>query len=89
MDDLAPAYYATVPGARAFPPAPDAVTQPADQFTPGGSARLNGEADPNCLPTLAWFDWGTSLAYGNATAPQSVGTGGNAVGWKGPICRCT
>ena len=27
----------TVPGARAFPPAPDAVTQPADQLTPGGN----------------------------------------------------
>src|SRR5213076_1355 len=70
-----------VPGARAFPPTPTAVTQPADQFMPG-SARLNGLASPYGLPTLAWFDWGTSLAYGNVTPPQSVGSGNNTVGFS-------
>src|SRR5687768_7141953 len=72
---------ATVPGARAFPPAPTAVTQPADQFMPG-SARLNGLASPYGLPTLAWFEWGTSLAYGNVTPPLSVGSGNNVVGFS-------
>jgi hypothetical protein len=57
-----------------------AVTQPANQFMPG-SARLNGRVSPIGSPTLAWFEWGTSLAYGNATPPQSVGSGGNAVGF--------
>jgi hypothetical protein len=52
-------------------PLPAAATQPADQFMPG-SARLNDLANPSGSPTLAWFEWGTSLAYGNATPPQSV-----------------
>ena len=60
---------------------PVAVTQPADQFMPG-SARLNGQAHPNGSPTLAWFEWGTSLAYGNVTPPQSVGSGSNFVGFS-------
>ncbi len=64
------------------PPLPVAATQPADQFMPGGSARLNGQANPNGSPTLAWFEWGTSLAYGNVTPPQSVGSGTNAVGFS-------
>ncbi|HXJ75077.1 MAG TPA: C-type lectin domain-containing protein, partial [Candidatus Dormibacteraeota bacterium] len=65
-------------------PLPVAVTQPADQFMPG-SARLNGQANPNGSPTLAWFEWGTSLAYGNITPPQSVGSGSNAVGLSNVI----
>ncbi|HXI54227.1 MAG TPA: C-type lectin domain-containing protein, partial [Candidatus Saccharimonadales bacterium] len=65
-------------------PLPVAVTQPADQFMPG-SARLNGQANPNGSPTLAWFEWGTSLAYGNVTPPQSVGSGSNAVGLSNVI----
>jgi len=63
---------------------PVAVTQPADQFMPG-SAQLNGQAHPNGSPTLAWFEWGTSLAYGNVTPPQSVGSGSNAVGLSNVI----
>src|SRR5881394_2742597 len=58
---------------------PVPVTQPADQFMPG-SARLNGQANPSGSPTLAWFEWGTSLSYGNTTPPQSIGSGSNAVG---------
>ena len=65
-------------------PLPVAVTQPADQFMPG-SARLNGQANPNGSATLAWFEWGTSLAYGNVTPPQSVGSGGNAVGFSNVV----
>src|SRR5687767_1058733 len=65
-------------------PLPVAVTQPADQFMPG-SARLNGLANPSGSPTLAWFEWGTSLAYGNVTPPQSVGSGSNAVGLSNVI----
>ena len=66
------------------PPLPVAVTQPAEQSMPG-SARLNGQANPNGSPTLAWFEWGTSLAYGNVTPPQSVGSGSNAVGLSNVI----
>src|SRR5688572_28268671 len=63
-------------------PLPLAATQPADQIMPDGSARLNGQANPSGSPALAWFEWGTSLAYGNATPPQSIGTGSNAVGFS-------
>jgi len=59
-----------------------AVTQLADQFMPDGSARLNGQANPRGSPTLAWFEWGTSRTYGNATPPQSVGSGNNFVGFS-------
>src|SRR6266542_5925551 len=62
-------------------PLPAAATQPADQFMPD-SAQLNGLANPSGSPTLAWFEWGTSLAYGNVTPPQSVGSGSNAVGFS-------
>jgi hypothetical protein len=57
------------------------VTQPADQFMPG-SARLNGQVNPIGSPTLAWFEWGTSLAYGNTTPPLSVGSGRIDVGFS-------
>jgi len=60
---------------------PVAATQPAEQFMPG-SVRLNGQADPRGSPTLAWFEWGMSLAYGNATPPQSVGSGSNVVAFS-------
>jgi hypothetical protein len=50
-----------------------------------GSARLNGQANPNGSPTLAWFEYGTSLAYGNVTPPQSLGSGSNAVGLSNVI----
>ena len=63
------------------PPWPVAVTQPADQFTPV-SARLNGLANPSGTPALAWFEWGTSFAYGNVTPPQAVGFGTSAVGFS-------
>lgn len=37
------------------------------------SARLNGIAVPNTTyPTTAWFEWGTSGAFGSRTAAQSV-----------------
>ncbi len=55
-----------------------AVTLPADQFIPG-SARLNGLANPGGSPTSVWFEWGTSLAYGNTTPSQFVGAESNFV----------
>ncbi len=65
-------------------PLPAAATQPADQFMPD-SAQLNGLANPSGSPTLAWFEWGTSLAYGNVTPPQSVGSGSNILGFSNVI----
>ncbi len=57
---------------------PFAFTQPAQAVT-GAGAQLNGMATPNGLPATAWFQWGTSTAYGNQTPPVSVGTGSNVV----------
>jgi len=57
---------------------PFAFTQPANAVT-GTGAQLNGMATPNGLPATAWFQWGTSTAYGNQTPPVSVGTGTNVV----------
>ena len=65
-------------------PGPFAFTQPAYAVT-GTSAQLNGMATPNGLPATAWFQWGTTTAYGNQTPPVSVGTGSNVVYTTSPI----
>jgi subtilisin-like proprotein convertase family protein len=59
-------------------PGPFAFTQPAQAVT-GASAQLNGMATPNGQPTMAWFEWGTSTAYGNQTTPVAVGNAYNVV----------
>jgi len=66
--------------AEATPP-PTAVTSSASSISASG-ARLNGSADPNGASTSAWFQWGTSTGYGNATAPRSnVGSGTSPVSY--------
>jgi subtilisin-like proprotein convertase family protein len=62
----------------ASPTEPFAFTEPATQAT-GASAQLNGMATPNGFPTTAWFQWGTSQAYGNNTTPVDVGASFNVV----------
>ena len=57
---------------------PFAFTEPATLVT-GPSAQLNGMATPNGFPATAWFEWGTSRAYGATTPSVSVGTGSNVV----------
>jgi hypothetical protein len=57
---------------------PFAFTEPATLVT-GAGAQLNGMATPNGYPAMAWFQWGTNTAYGNQTAPVSVGSGFNVV----------
>ncbi len=59
-------------------PLPFAFTEPAT-LVDGTSAQLNGMATPNGLPATAWFEWGTSQAYGNTTPPVGVGTNFNVV----------
>ncbi len=59
-------------------PLPFAFTEPATLVN-GTSAQLNGMATPNGLPATAWFEWGTSQAYGNTTPPVGVGTNFNVV----------
>jgi len=38
-------------------------------------ANLNGTVNPNGSATNAWFEWGTTTSYGNATMPQPLGNG--------------
>ncbi len=37
------------------------------------SAVLNGVANPELSNTRAWFEFGPTIAYGNATSPQALG----------------
>ena len=63
-------------------PPPTVVTSLASSISASG-ARLNGTADPNGASTSAWFQWGTTTAYGNVTAPAtSVGSGTSAVSYS-------
>ena len=57
---------------------PTVATNSASSVSASG-ARLNGTADPNGTSTSAWFEWGTTTAYGNATAPKSNLGSGTAV----------
>jgi hypothetical protein len=51
---------------------PQAITTVVSSLTQT-SARLNGIAIPNSTyPTTAWFEWGTSGAFGSRTNTQSV-----------------
>lgn len=54
--------------------APFAHTLPVQQIRTN-SAKLNGMATPNGLASLAWFEWGNSNVFDQATPPQSIGNG--------------
>jgi YVTN family beta-propeller protein len=56
---------------------PDVVSTAASNIT-HTTAALNGTINPNGLSSVAWFEWGTSDAYGTATPAQSVGAGSMA-----------
>lgn len=47
------------------------------------SATLNGFVTPNNSNTNAWFEWGTSLVFGNTTASVNYGT--NATSFSNSI----
>ncbi len=54
--------------------APQAITTNASSVGQT-TARLNGLAVPNtAYPTTAWFEWGTTGAFGNRTSSQNVTT---------------
>jgi phosphodiesterase/alkaline phosphatase D-like protein len=46
------------------------------------SVFMNGSVNPNGLPTTAYFEWGTSTAYGNTVPnpPFNSGSGNNKIG---------
>jgi len=52
---------------------PYAFTMPAT-LENGPGAQLNGMATPNGQDSMAWFQWGSSAAYGLTTPAVDVGT---------------
>ena len=57
---------------------PTVVTGAASN--PGATtSTLNGTANPNGSATTAWFEYGTTTAYGQITAAQSLGSGTSAL----------
>jgi hypothetical protein len=51
---------------------PMVETTDADDIT-DVSARLNGNVNAMGLPSVFWFEWGTTTAYGNATPEMDAG----------------
>jgi DNA-binding beta-propeller fold protein YncE len=58
-----------------LPPVP--VTNPATDVTTA-SATLNGTVNPRGTAATAYFEWGTSTAYGSTTPTQNSGDGTSA-----------
>ncbi len=63
---------------------PIITTQPASNVT-ANSATLNGTVNPNGCATNAWFEYGTTGAYGGQTSPQSVGSGSSPVAYSATV----
>lgn len=63
---------------------PSAITGDATNLT-GTSATLNGTVNPNGVSTIAYFEWGTTTAYGHVTPIGGVGDGISPVAFSAPI----
>jgi alpha-tubulin suppressor-like RCC1 family protein len=57
---------------------PFATTHPANAISANG-AVLNGMVTPGGIDTVAWFEWGTDTAYGEAAGATLVADGHNVV----------
>lgn len=64
--------------------APVAITLDATSVTTN-SATLNGSVNPNSLATNYYFQWGTSISYGNTTTSIAAGNGTAALAVNAPI----
>ena len=67
-------FFALVRYAGASYPAASVATAPATSETTT-TATLNGTVNPNGIITSAWFEYGTTILYGQTTAPQAQGYG--------------
>jgi hypothetical protein len=61
-----------------FSSEPAATTIAATSVT-GTTATLNGTVNPNTLATTYYFQWGTTISYGNNTTTTSAGSGSTAI----------
>ena len=62
---------------------PYSVTEPAGPIV-NTSAVLNGGVNPNGLNTVAWFEWGRTIGYGNTTPLIDAGNGSGLVSVSQP-----
>jgi hypothetical protein len=58
---------------------PPAVATRAASEVSGHGATLHGTVNPRGQAASAWFEWGTSTAYGHRTAAQAIPAGGSPV----------
>jgi hypothetical protein len=65
-------------------PPPTAATGAASAIL-YNAATLNGVVTPNGLATSAYFQYGTTLSYGNTTASQALGSGTAPVALSGSL----
>lgn len=64
--------------------APSVNTDAATSVT-ATTATLNGDLNPNGLDTQGYFEWGTTVSYGNTTANQDQGSGTSDVDFSQAI----
>lgn len=67
---------------------PTAVTTAATSITATG-ATLNGTVNPNGLATNYYFQWGTTIAYGNTTTSTAAGSGTSNINVNFPLAGLT
>ena len=63
---------------------PQVWTLSATAITTNG-ATLDGTVNPNGSSTAAWFQWGTTINYGNLTPVTDMGSGTNALALSVPL----
>lgn len=61
--------------------APTVITSPAT-YVYRNSALLNGSVNPNGALTNAWYEWGTTAAFGKTTTFQPMGSAASAYNYS-------
>ena len=69
----------TVATLTVISPFPPTVSTEAATAVGINSATLNASVNPDGASTTAWFKWGLTTNYGNASALTNVGSGGDLV----------
>src|SRR5207244_2917687 len=70
------------------PVPPTVATLPASGVG-STNAILNGMANSQGVNTSAWFEWGSTINYGNVTPRQAVGSGGSDTNFSQVITGLT
>jgi hypothetical protein len=59
--------------------APTALTLYATNYMTNFNATVTASANPGGIPTTIYFEWGTTIGYGNTTGPMNIGNGTNTL----------